>query len=74
MSDVASLQAQLIEARSLLSLAEDVIIGLRCGVQIPTRPMEGIFGRENDKAGLRELRHGQEGRHRLGRMIWYEVR
>jgi hypothetical protein len=64
------------ETRALLALAEDIIIGLQSGIGSSlTRRSEGVWARENDKAGLRELRGrplqggGSVG---LGRLAWFE--
>jgi hypothetical protein len=73
MLNVYGLQTELSEAKALLALAEDVIIGLRSGIESPSVRKEGTFGREKDKAGLRELLHGKDEVCKLGSITWHEV-
>jgi hypothetical protein len=70
MTDNERLQAELDEARKLLNLAEDVILGFRSGAFSSDGCGEGIWARANDRAGLREMLGQRVG---LGGNIWFDV-
>jgi hypothetical protein len=76
MSQLDLANAKLAEALDLLALAEDVILGLRSGRGCPGFVTKGVWGKENDKAGLRALAargaktKKEEG---FGKLVWFEV-
>jgi hypothetical protein len=55
MSEPEPLKAQLAERDALLALAENIILAYRSGLVPVEAEAEGVWGREEDKAGLREV-------------------
>lgn len=68
-----SLEAQLAESNRLLALAEDTIIGLRCGIETPSMRKEGVYSQEKDRAGLRAELYGKDACRDSGMIVWHEV-
>jgi hypothetical protein len=55
MSKLESLRAQLAERDALLVLAENVLLAYKSGLVRVEREVEGVWGNEGDKAGLRGM-------------------
>jgi hypothetical protein len=76
MTEVDELKTELAHTRLLLSLAESVILQQRSGRGVPQKEADGGWGRENDRAGLREVLSAAMGDVRkegLGKFVWYGV-
>lgn len=76
-SDPPSALVEIARLRRLLELGEDVMNGFRTGVDGSMDKADGLWAREYDRAGLREMlalaQGGKEGGQQSVKLIWIDV-
>jgi hypothetical protein len=55
MSELELLKAKLAKQEALLALAEEVILGYKSGLIRVEKKVDGVWGREKDRSGVREM-------------------